>query len=223
MNQGVLELNLNHKILYRDLKSLSFYEDLNKKFNNFCFSRDHCLLLKGDELFSSYMAQAFYEKLVDSYKCIFISLRLTDSYEILENLDSFDYIFIDKFNHIFKNDIGEINLFNLYNFSKANNKKIILSEDSSINNMPNLPDLASRLNSNLEIFIPSLTDEDKKNLIKSELKKRGLLINENCLDYIINRSSRNLESLLELVDQLDLLSLERKKNISIPLIKEIIE
>ena len=63
----------------------------------------------------------------------------------------------------------------------------------------------------------------KKYLIKLELKKRGLSINDSCLKFIMSRSSRNLESLLALVDKLDFLSLERKKNISIPLIKELIE
>ena len=38
----------------------------------------------------------------------------------------------------------------------------------------------------------------------------------------MNHSSRNLESLQNLVNKLDQLTMERKKNISIPLIKELI-
>ena len=38
----------------------------------------------------------------------------------------------------------------------------------------------------------------------------------------MNHSSRNLETLQTLVNKLDKLTMERKKNISIPLIKELI-
>ena len=85
-----------------------------------------------------------------------------------------------------------------------------------------LPDLQSRINSNFEIIVPKLTDEDKKNIIRIELRKRGLKINKNCLDFIMNHSSRNHETLQNLVNKLDLLTMERKKNITIPLIKELI-
>ena len=85
-----------------------------------------------------------------------------------------------------------------------------------------MPDLKSRINSNFEIVIPRLTDNDKKNIIEIELGKRGININNKCLNFIMNHSSRNHESLQNLVNKLDLLTMERKKNITIPLIKELI-
>ena len=100
--------------------------------------------------------------------------------------------------------------------------KLILRENSFIQKKISLPDLKSRIDSNFEIIIPTLTDFDKTNIIEIELKKRGLSINKLCLDFIMNHSSRNLESLQNLVNKLDQLTMERKKNISIPLIKELI-
>ena len=223
MNQRILELNLIHKIIYEDLEALSFYEKVNQEIKFFSESSEHCLILKGEELINSYLLQAFYNRLVKENKCVFISLKNVSNYEILKNLESFEFIFIDSFNNALEKQDGELNLFNLYNFSKTNSKKLILGENASLENKSQLPDLTSRLKANLEISIPLLDDLDKKYLIKLELKKRGLLINERCLEYIMSRGSRNLESLLELVDKLDFLSLERKKNISIPLIKELIE
>ena len=223
MNQGALQLNLNHKIVYEDLESLSIYKRVNEELRAFSGSLEHCLILKGEELINSYLLQAFYNKLVKKNKCIFISLLNATNFEILKNLESFDFIFIDSFNSSLEKKDGELNLFNLYNFSKINLKKLILSENTSIKSESLLPDLRSRLKANLEISIPLLNDLDKKYLIKLELKKRGLSINDSCLEFIMSRSSRNLESLLALVDKLDRLSLERKKIISITLIKELIE
>ena len=142
--------------------------------------------------------------------------------EVLKDLDNFSHIFIDSFNECFENKISEIDLFNLYNSSKDNSSKLILRENSLTHKNILLPDLKSRINSNIELVMPKLTDKDKKHIIEIELIKRGLSIKEKNLDFIMNHSSRNLETLQTLVNKLDKLTMERKKNISIPLIKELI-
>ena len=83
-----------------------------------------------------------------------------------------------------------------------------------------LKDLNSRLSSSLQIDFPVLSDNDKKIIVINFLKKRGLLMNEQSIDYILKRYSRNLNDLIELSIKLDKISLEQKKNITIPLIKE---
>ena len=83
-----------------------------------------------------------------------------------------------------------------------------------------LEDLNSRLSSSLQIDFPVLSDNDKKIIVINFLKKRGLLMNEQSIDYILKRYSRNLNDLIELSIKLDKISLEQKKNITIPLIKE---
>ena len=221
MIQKTLNLSLNYKILFDDIKSLSFCDEFRDKSDNFLSSDNHCLILKGDELVNSYIFQAIYNNLEKNSKCIFISMKDNKS-EVLKDLDNFSHIFIDSFNECFENKISEIDLFNLYNSSKVNNCKLILRENSLIQKNILLPDLKSRINSNIELVMPKLTDKDKKHIIEIELIKRGLSIKEKNLDFIMNHSSRNLETLQTLVNKLDKLTMERKKNISIPLIKELI-
>ena len=221
MIQKTLNLSLNYKILFDDIKSLSFCDEFRDKSDNFLSSDNHCLILKGDELVNSYIFQAIYNNLEKNSKCIFISMKDNKS-EVLKDLDNFSHIFIDSFNECFENKISEIDLFNLYNSSKVNNSKLILRENSLTQKNILLPDLKSRINSNIELVMPKLTDKDKKHIIEIELIKRGLSIKEKNLDFIMNHSSRNLETLQTLVNKLDKLTMERKKNISIPLIKELI-
>ena len=221
MIQKTLNLSLNYKILFDDIKSLSFCDEVRDKSDDFLSSDNHCLILKGDELVNSYIFQAIYNNLEKNSKCIFISMKDNKS-EVLKDLDNFSHIFIDSFNECFENKISEIDLFNLYNSSKVNNSKLILRENSLTQKNILLPDLKSRINSNIELVIPRLTDKDKKFIIEIELIKRGLSIKEKNLDFIMNHSSRNLETLQTLVNKLDKLTMERKKNISIPLIKELI-
>ena len=221
MIQKTLNLSLNYKIQFDDIKSLSFSDEVRDKSDDFLSSDNHCLILKGDELINSYIFQAIYNNLEKKFKCIFISMKDNKS-EVLKDLDNFSHIFIDSFNECFENKISEIDLFNLYNSSKVNNSKLILRENSLTQKNILLPDLKSRINSNIELVIPRLTDKDKKLIIEIELIKRGLSIKEKNLDFIMNHSSRNLEMLQTLVNKLDKLTMERKKNISIPLIKELI-
>ena len=221
MIQKTLNLSLNYKILFDDIKSLSFCDEVRDKSDDFLSSDNHCLILKGDELVNSYIFQAIYNDLEKNSKCIFISMKDNKS-EVLKDLDNFSHIFIDSFNECFENKISEIDLFNLYNSSKDNNCKLILRENSLTQKNILLPDLKSRINSNIELVMPKLTDKDKKHIIEIELIKRGLSIKEKNLDFIMNHSSRNLETLQTLVNKLDKLTMERKKNISIPLIKELI-
>ena len=221
MIQKTLNLSLNYKILFDDIKSLSFFDEVRDKSDDFLSSDNHCLILKGDELVNSYIFQAIYNNLEKNSKCIFISMKDNKS-EVLKDLDNFSHIFIDSFNECFDNKISEIDLFNLYNSSKDNSSKLILRENSLTQKNILLPDLKSRINSNIELVMPKLTDKDKKHIIEIELIKRGLSIKEKNLDFIMNHSSRNLETLQTLVNKLDKLTMERKKNISIPLIKELI-
>ncbi|MFL2754486.1 MAG: HdaA/DnaA family protein [Gammaproteobacteria bacterium] len=221
MIQTTLNLSLNYKIHFDDIKSLSFCEEVRNKSSDFLSSDNHCLIFKGDELINSYIFQALYNDLEKNSKCIFISMRDNKS-EVLKDLDNFSHIFIDSFNECFENKISEIDLFNLYNSSKINNSRLIMRENSLIQKNILLPDLRSRINSNIELVIPGLTDKDKKHIIEIELIKRGLSIKEKNLDFIMNHSSRNLETLQILVNKLDELTMERKQNISIPLIKELI-
>ena len=177
MIQKTLNLSLNYKILFDDIKSLSFCDEFRDKSDNFLSSDNHCLILKGDELVNSYIFQAIYNNLEKNSKCIFISMKDNKS-EVLKDLDDFSHIFIDSFNECFENKISEIDLFNLYNSSKDNSSKLILRENSLIQKNILLPDLKSRINSNIELVMPKLSDKDKKHKIEIELIKRGLSINE---------------------------------------------
>ena len=166
MNQQVLNLNLNNKVEFHDMEKLSFYNEIKKKIDDFILQDSHCIILKGDELINSYVFQGFYHLLHNKFKTIYLSLIDSES-ELLKDLQRFDYIFVDAFNQCFQNKSSELNLFNLYNSTKLNGIKLVLNEASSISNKALLPDLQSRINSNLEIIIPKLTDEDKKKHYKN--------------------------------------------------------
>ena len=127
---------------------------------------------------------------------------------------------MDGYNHLFNSGEGEKKLFNLFNLSKEKKIKVFFNNSLQGPQVIKLDDLNSRLSSSLQVDFPVLSDNDKKIIVINFLKKRGLLMKEQSIDFILKRYSRNLNDLIELSIKLDEISLEQKKNITIPLIKE---
>ena len=71
MIQKTLNLSLNYKIQFDDIKSLSFSDEVRNKSDDFLLSDNHCLILKGDELINSYIFQAIYNNLEKNSPNIF--------------------------------------------------------------------------------------------------------------------------------------------------------
>ena len=68
-----------------------------------------------------------------------------------------------------------------------------------------------------------LDDEEKRILMELIFNKRGISIDNSVLSYALERSSRNLENIISLVQKIDEYSLSKKRNITVPLLKEILE
>ena len=119
----------------------------------------------------------------------------------------------------------ELGIFNLYNeLNEADKSKIIFLSDKSLNSIEfNLKDLQSRISSISAMTFAELNDEEKRILMELIFNKRGISIDNSVLSYALERSSRNLENIINLVQKIDEYSLSKKRNITVPLLKEILE
>ena len=87
----------------------------------------------------------------------------------------------------------------------------------------NLNDLSSRLKTFLNLNINLPDDELLINLmIKLFHDKQIVVKNPEIFSYIINRVDRSYEKIYLLINKIDSLSLEKNKQLTIPLIKEIL-
>ena len=119
----------------------------------------------------------------------------------------------------------ELGIFNLYNkLNEADKSKIIFLSDKPLNSIEfNLKDLQSRISSISAMSFAELKDEEKRILMELIFNKRGISIDNSVLSYALERSSRNLENIINLVQKIDEYSLSKKRNITVPLLKEILE
>ena len=114
-------------------------------------------------------------------------------------------------------------IFHIVNNCILNNSKILITSDIKINSIDfKFNDLSSRLKtfSNLEINQPN--DEMLLAILTKLLVDKQFIIKSNeIFEYILRRVDRSYQGINEIVNKLDILSLEKKRQLTIPLIKEI--
>ena len=145
------------------------------------------------------------------------AIEYNNNYETLLNINS--NILID--NLIF---YDQEKIFHIVNNCILNNSKILITSDIKINSIDfKFNDLSSRLKtfSNLEINQPN--DEMLLAILTKLLIDKQFIINSNeIFEYILRRVDRSYQGINEIVKKLDILSLEKKRQLTIPLIKEIL-
>ena len=120
--------------------------------------------------------------------------------------------------------INEEKLFHIINHCNLFRLKMFLTSSFDLKNTKfELKDLQSRLRSFYYIDIKSPDDEMCKMLMTKLFSEKQIIIkNKEIFNYIFNRVPRSYYDIINLVQKLDKFSLEKKRQLTIPLIKEII-
>ena len=143
----------------------------------------------------------------------------------IEYKNNYEEIFNLNYNILIDNLIfyDQEKIFHIVNNCILNNLKILITSDIKINSIDfKFNDLSSRLKTftNLEINQPD--DEMLLAILTKSLIDKQFIINSNeIFEYILRRVDRSYQGIYEIVKKLDILSLEKKRQLTIPLIKEI--
>ena len=89
--------------------------------------------------------------------------------------------------------------------------------------LPLREDLRTRLGWGHVFALQALSDDERRAVIKQEADARGFLLGGEVMDFMLTRFSRDLGSLMQLLDKLDSYALQTKRAITIPLIKTMLE
>lgn len=117
----------------------------------------------------------------------------------------------------------QIRLFNLINAAREGTGKILASGPVPPGQLGLRADLATRLAQGLVFRLSPLSDADKKSALNVRAEARGLRLPEEVVRYLLTHCRRDLPNLLAMVDALDTYSLSRKRPVSLPLLKEILQ
>jgi DnaA-homolog protein len=84
-------------------------------------------------------------------------------------------------------------------------------------------DLRTRLGWGHVFALHVLTEPERRAVLRQEADARGVFLSDEVMDFMLSRFSRDLGSLMQLLQQLDGYALSTKRAITIPLIKSMLE
>ena len=142
--------------------------------------------------------------------------------QILDGLEQQDLVCIDNVDLIQGNPEWELALFNLINRVKERKEcKLVLSANAGPKSLKFLlPDLASRLAWGTSFSLAPLTDEQREQAIVTKAKLRGINMPRDAARFLLNHTSRDMRSLTATLDTLDQKTLQEKRKMTIPFIKQ---
>ena len=141
----------------------------------------------------------------------------------IDSLEGLDLICLDGIDLIASNQEWEVGIFNLINNCHTSKCRLIFSScinPSSINF--ELNDLRSRIKKIDHIELYPISDVNLPKAIKFVSQLRSINLGDKEINYLLTYTKRNMSDLVEIISKLDQLSMELKRKITIPLIKEII-
>ena len=140
-----------------------------------------------------------------------------------ENLESMDLVCLDNVEFAVGNPMWEEALFNLYNRLRDADTRLVVAATSSPTGLDfKLADLASRMCWGPVYHLKTLADNEKKVALQQRAKNRGLELDDNVVDFLIKRSSRDMQSLFDLLDKLDKASLVAKRKLTVPFVRDLL-
>jgi len=120
-------------------------------------------------------------------------------------------------------DAGQIALFNLFNRLRASGGRLLTAASRPPRQLELREDLRTRLGSGQIYQIHALTDDEKIAALTTQASARGLRLPPDALDYLLARAPRDMRSLMGLLAALDRYSLEHKRAITLPLLRDVLQ
>ncbi|MEO1890790.1 MAG: DnaA regulatory inactivator Hda [Candidatus Thioglobus sp.] len=223
MNQLGLPLALNTKMLWRNFSGDKNQQIIEFLANLFDQSSASVVYIYGEKSSGkTHLLQGCaFEALEQSPGVVYLDFAQEMPDGILNGLEDNDWICIDNVDCLDENQQQE--LFDLYNRATHASVKLIVSGLALPSELTLLKDLKTRLSLATIFCLESLDDKSKKDIIQQQMNERNLKIDRKIYDYLFKYYSRDLTELLSAIDQLDKASLQQKNNITIPLIKQVLD
>ena len=117
---------------------------------------------------------------------------------------------------------AQIDAFALFNETRAHNGFLVAAGNAAPMNLALREDLRTRFGWGLIYQLHGLSDEEKIDALARLALSRGMSISGGVLPYLITHFRRDMSSLTQILSQLDQYSLETKRPITLPLMREVL-
>ncbi|MBI2312054.1 MAG: DnaA regulatory inactivator Hda [Betaproteobacteria bacterium] len=115
---------------------------------------------------------------------------------------------------------GQVGLFNLYNALREGGGRLLVSGPLPPGRLPLREDLVTRLTWGLVYQVRRLSDAEKAEALARHAAARGMRLPEEVVHYLLIHGRRDLPALIAMLDLLDRYSLETKRPVTLPLLRD---
>ncbi len=88
--------------------------------------------------------------------------------------------------------------------------------------LPLMPELQTRLGWGLVFQMQALDDAEKRAALAQHAETLGFRLESQVADYLLNHTARDMQSLLRVLEALDRFSLETRRPITLPLLRQLL-
>lgn len=112
--------------------------------------------------------------------------------------------------------------FTLFVASAGQGTAIVASSDAPASALALREDLRTRLGWGPGFGLVHLSEAETRAVLRREADRRGVLLSDEMLDYLLTRFERNLGGLMALLDRLDDFALAHKRGLTLPLLRQML-
>lgn len=155
------------------------------------------------------------------YRVAYLPGELANQDGALLGLEQSDLLCIDDLQRL---DHGaEESLFHCINRCRQSGTRLLLAADRLPGELGIiLPDLQTRLTWGAVFHLQALGDDDLASAVRRQAEARGLTMADDVLGYLLRHSTRDMVTLMRILQQLDEASLARQRRITVPLVREVL-
>ena len=117
----------------------------------------------------------------------------------------------------------EVALFDAHNRARAAGTTVLYAARGNPDELGLvLPDLRSRLQQCTRIVLAPLDDAGRREVLRQRAQRRGLVLDEAALEWLLKRVDRDLGGLTGMLDRLDRASLAAKRRVTVPFLRQVL-
>jgi DnaA family protein len=129
---------------------------------------------------------------------------------VLDDCDTFD-------------NVHQHAAFTLFIDANTHGAQIAMAGAMPPTDLPLRDDLRSRLGWGDVFALEALAEADARSVLYREAERRGIVLSDEVLGYLLTRFSRDLKHLMRLLDRLDDFALAEGRPVTVPLLKKMFE
>ncbi len=119
-------------------------------------------------------------------------------------------------------EVGQIALFNHYNRLKMAGGQLLTAANQPPAHLALREDLRTRLGSGLIYRLRPLSDGEKAAALAAQARERALKLSPESIDYLMRHAPRDMRTLSAFIGALDRYTLEHKRAVTLPLLRELL-